>query len=105
MPQPSPSQLEAARKAADRSARTKLMAEIMREREASDGACQSNHLRAAGFTDAEIWVYADDARAILSGRKPAIKLLSSARRQGKTLVAQARKIRTRIHGAQAAHVP
>lgn len=98
MPQPSPSQLEAARKAADRTTRTKLMADVMREREASDGACQSNYLRAAGFTDAEIWSYADDARAILSGRKISVRIPSmAAHKQGRALVAQARKIRARIH--------
>ena len=100
MPQPSPSQLEAARKAPDRQARTNLMADTMREREASDGACQSSHLRAAGFTDAEIWAYADDARAILSGRKPARRAVSPGRKIGKAMAEAANIIRARIHGAQ-----
>jgi hypothetical protein len=102
MPQPSPSQLEAARKASDRKARTKKMADTMRETAIADGACQSNHLRAAGFTDAEIWAYADDARAILSGRKPARSAVTSARKQAKALVEAARVIRARIHGAREA---
>ncbi|WP_404291492.1 hypothetical protein ACD578_05255 [Microvirga sp. RSM25] len=77
------------------------MAQVMREREAADGACQSNHLRAAGFTEAEIWAYADDARALLSGRKlPARIPPSAARRESTILIAQARKIRGRIHAAQ-----
>jgi len=100
MAQPSPSKLEAARSASDRAARTKLMADVMREREAADGACQSNHLRAAGFTEAEIWAYADDARALLSGRKPLRRAVPPAQSVGNALVAQARKIRARIHSAQ-----
>jgi hypothetical protein len=77
------------------------MAQVMREREAADGACQSHHLRAAGFTDAEIWTYADDARAILSGRKlPTCVPPSATRRESDSLIAQARRIRGRIHAAQ-----
>ena len=88
----SPSQLAAARKAEDRAARTRKMAETMRERAASDGGCDMHHLRAAGFTTAEIFAYADDARAILSNR-PRAPIMSKGRREGLELVKLAQRIR------------
>jgi hypothetical protein len=86
-----PSQLQAARTAPDRASRTSRMAEVMREHEAADGACQMQHLRAAGFTDGEIAAYADGARAILSDR-PRPKL-SQGQRDGLALVKIAQRIR------------
>lgn len=59
-------QLEAALKNPERPSRTEAMAEIMREREASAGACTHLDLHAAGFTGAEILAYADQARALLA---------------------------------------
>lgn len=92
----SPSQLVAARKVADRAARTRKMAETMRERAAATGACQTQDLRAAGFTEAEIRAYADDARAILSDRPDAGRAaVAPGRKEGAALVKEAQRIRRR----------
>jgi hypothetical protein len=40
----------------------RLMAQVMVDRSAADGACTEQHLGAAGFTAAEITLYADRAR-------------------------------------------
>lgn len=90
----SPSKLSEARTAPDRRQRTQRMAETMREFAAIDGSCDRHHLRAEGFTEAEIVIYADDARAILSDRPNAGRLtLSKGRREGEALVRVARRIR------------
>ncbi|MBB4042049.1 hypothetical protein GGR34_003734 [Microvirga flocculans] len=90
----SPSALSAARTAPDRRERIRLMAETMRERAATDGACDRNALRAEGFTEAEIVSYADDARALLSDRQHALRVrLSPGKREGLALVKLARRIR------------
>ena len=89
-----PSKIAAARDAVDRSIRTERMAQVMRDREAGDGACTFAHLTAAGFTEAEIEAYRDDARALLSGR-PVPITLPAGRVEGLTLVAQARSLRAR----------
>jgi len=79
------------------------MARTMRRREADFGACTREHLFADGFTMAEIIAYADDARAILSGRRPApvSPVARKARREGKRLVAKAKAVRARQTGAEA----
>jgi hypothetical protein len=93
----SPSQMDAARKVPDRSARIQAMVEVMRDCAAAHGACQTSHLRAAGFTEAEIYTYADDARAILSGRPNAGRaILSRGRKDGLALVREAQRIRRRL---------
>jgi hypothetical protein len=80
--------------APDRRQRIERMAETMRERAAVDGGCDRNHLRAEGFTEAEIVTYADDARAILSDRPQANRpALSPGKREGLALVKLARRIR------------
>jgi hypothetical protein len=90
--------MEAARKVPDRMARIRTMAEVMRECAAAHGACETQHLRAAGFTQAEIYAYADDARAILSGRpKAACFVISPARKEGLALVREAQRIRRRVN--------
>ena len=63
----SPSQVAAAKAAANRDARTRLMAETMVRHEASDGACTFAQLAAAGFAEAEIEAYRDDARRLIAG--------------------------------------
>lgn len=91
-----PSQLHAARIAPDRATRTRLMAETMRHHEAGpEGACTFAHLMAAGFTPAEVETYRDDARALLSGRRPIVLAKPPGRAEGRALVRQAQAIRQR----------
>lgn len=96
--------LHSARRAADRWARVRLMAEVMRDNaDGPDGSCRFGHLCAAGFTEAEIRAYADDARAILSGRPGAgMSGPSPARAEAKRLVSKAKRIRARIRRTAAA---
>lgn len=89
----SPSQITAANKAPDRLERIRLMARTMRDRADADGACTMSHLYAAGFTQAEIEAYRDQARGLLSGRRP---LSSPARMEGERLVRMAKLVRRRI---------
>ncbi|CAO4162677.1 Transcriptional regulator [Methylorubrum populi] len=91
-----PSKIRAAQAAPDRATRIRLMADTMRRHEAGpEGACTFSHLAAAGFTQAEIEAYRDDARAILSDR-PSVRLAAPAgRQQGKALVRAAIAIRRR----------
>jgi hypothetical protein len=99
----SPSRLDAARKVSDRSTRIQTMVDVMRDCAAAHGACQIQHLRAAGFTEAEIYAYADDARAVLSGRPNAARpVLSQGRKDGLALVREAKRIRRRV-AQEAAH--
>lgn len=100
----SPSRLNAARKVSDRMARIQTMAEVMRECAAAHGACETQHLRAAGFTQAEIYAYADDAREILSGRpRAACVAVSPARKEGIALVREAQRIRRRLTQQEMRH--
>lgn len=94
----SPSRIDFARRAPDRWARVRKMAEVMREiAEGPEGACRFGHLYAAGFTDSEIRAYSDDARAILSGRPGAgTTRPRPGRAEGQRLVAKAKRIRRRI---------
>lgn len=89
----SPSRLAAAQAAPDRAQRVRKMAAVMHHHASGDGACTSHHLRAAGFTEAEIRTYADDARALLSGRRAAPP--SPAQQEAARLVRKARAIRRR----------
>lgn len=93
-----PSQLALARAANDRRERTHTMASIMHDRHVADGACKTEHLRAAGFTEAEIRAYSDDARAILSGRAGQ-NAPPAGRVEGKALVRAARRIRKQREAA------
>lgn len=99
--------LHCARRASDRWARIRLMAEVMRDNaDGPDGSCRFGHLCAAGFTEAEIRVYADEARAILSGRPGAgMSVPSPARAEAKRLVSKAKRIRARIRRAQSPSHP
>lgn len=94
-----PSKIDAARTAPDRRARIATMASIMRDTADTHGSCDRPHLRAAGFTEAEIEAYADDAREILSDRK-GTKVLTPTRAEGRRLVARARAIRARAAGTE-----
>lgn len=98
-----PSQIAAARAAPDRWQRVAAMAEIMRDGAAGQGACTMGALRAAGFTEGEIFANADEARAVLSGRPGAGKPQPApARAEGERLAAEARRIRRRIDKRRAA---
>lgn len=101
---PKPSHVEAARTVSDRIARVRAMADTMHDSAAAHGACERQHLRAAGFTEAEITAYADDARAILSGRPHAGRaVVPAGRREGLALVKLARHIRRCQQRKEAAH--
>lgn len=88
-----PSQIAAAKAAPDRDHRIRRMATVMRESAAAHDACTTTHLRAAGFTEGEIYAYADDARALLSGRRTAPP--SPAQKEAARLIRKARAIRRR----------
>lgn len=86
-----------AHQAPDRWERVQDMADVMRDMEAADGACRTEHLRARGFTIHEIFAYSDDARAILSGRLDAgARAAAPGRAEGERLVKRARQVRRRI---------
>ncbi len=69
---PTQSQIRAAQVATNRHARVRLMAEVMEARESAHGACTYADLCAAGFSEAEIEAYRDDARgrSLGSPRRP-----------------------------------
>lgn len=92
---PSPSQVRAAQAAENRITRVLLMAEVMQRHAASDGACTYAHLTAAGFAEAEIEAYRDDARRLIAGLDHVPEILPPGRVEGRMLVAQAQAIRTR----------
>lgn len=94
-----PSLLQAARTAPDRAARTRLMAETMQHHQSGpEGACTFGHLMAAGFTPAEVEIYRDDARALLSGRRLIVLAKPPGRAEGRALVRQAQAIRKHAGG-------
>lgn len=66
---------------AEASATVDLMADVMRERVAQDGACTVDHLSAAGFTAAEIAEYADIARG--RAARAMVRSAQPARRAGR----------------------
>lgn len=92
---PSPSQVRAAHAATNRADRIRLMAEIMRNQESAHGACTYADLCAAGFSEAEIDAYRDDARREIAGLAPSAATLPAGRIEGHQLVAEARAIRAR----------
>lgn len=92
---PSPSQVRAAKTAENRIARVLKMAEVMQRQEASHGACTYADLCAAGFAEAEIEAYRDDARRLIGGLDHVPEILPPGRVEGKILVAQAQAIRAR----------
>lgn len=92
---PTPSQIRAARAAENRAARVRLMAEVMQRQEASHGACTYADLCAAGFAEAEIEAYRDDARRLIGGLDHVPELLPPGRVEGRILVVQAQAIRAR----------
>lgn len=96
-----PSKVAAALQSPDRTVRTQVMADIMRRHEASDGACTFVHLAAAGFSEAEIEAYRDDARGLASGRVEPVLTVPAGRIEGVALVREARAIRARQAEARA----
>src|SRR4051794_37120659 len=83
----------------DRRARVERMAEVMREMEAAHGACTIPHLSAKGFSIAEQFALAEEARAIVEGREhvlaDVLSLESPGKAEGAALVIEARKIKRR----------
>lgn len=101
----SPSQVRAAQAAENRITRVLLMAEVMQRQEASAGACTYADLCAAGFAEAEIEAYRDDARRLITGLDLVPEILPPGRVEGKILVAQAQALRARREsGCQAAAI-
>ena len=93
----SPSLVRAARMAPDRERRVKLMADTMRRHaHGPEGACTFRHLTAAGFTEAEIEAYRDEARGILSNRPRIVLAPPPGRMEGHQLVKAARAVRRRL---------
>ncbi|KQQ39085.1 hypothetical protein ASF58_23375 [Methylobacterium sp. Leaf125] len=92
-----PSLLLAARKAKDARERILYMAETMRDlAHGSTGACTFGDLCAAGFTEAEIHAYRDDARVAIAGRPSPLRTIPIGRLKGIAMVKTARAIRRRI---------
>ena len=91
----SPQEIAEARRAPDRLARTRRLAEVMQER-AAFGSCTLAQLGAAGFTSAEVFAYIDDARAILADRPGAGEIrVNPDRAEGLALAAKAADIAAR----------
>ena len=64
--------------------------------------CTDAHLRAAGFTDAEIEVYHPEAVVVLHGRPSPLRTIPIGRLKANTMVRTAHAIRRRIgEGANA----
>ena len=95
-----PSLLLAARHAPDRRERILAMARVMRDLEYAP--CTDAHLRAAGFTDAEIEVYQPDAVGVLSGRPSPLRTIPTGRIAANALVRKAQGIKHRISQGAAA---
>ncbi|WP_375408556.1 hypothetical protein [uncultured Methylobacterium sp.] len=94
-----PSLIHAARRAPDRRERILLMAEAMRyHAHGPEGACTFGHLCAAGFTEAEIHTYRDDARAVLVGKPSPLRTTPPGRVMAQGMAKKARSIRQRIEG-------
>lgn len=98
---PSPSQIRAANAEPGRADRVRTMAEVMARQEAAHGACTFADLCAAGYSEAEIEAYRDDARREIAGLTAAADILPPGRIEGRILVAQARALRARRAGASA----
>lgn len=90
------SELQAARRAPDRAARIRALAELMREHGCGPGEGLTEAVaRAAGFTRAEIEVYRDPACALLGGAGPVALTPPRERATGSTLVREAQASRSR----------
>lgn len=95
-----PSKIRAAQSAPDRLRRVALMVKTMQDREAANGCCTFQDLGAAGFSEAEVVAYRDEAREQLSNRN-AVDIWPPGRRQGHKLVRLAQAIRDRVDRDQA----
>ena len=92
----SPSLIAAARSSADRHERIIRMAHLMRHhREGPEGACTALHLYQAGYTEAEVVAYRDDARACLLGKPSLLRNTPPYRLKGQLLAMEARRIQAR----------
>ena len=92
---PSPSQVRAAQVATNRADRVRMMAGVMQHQESAHGACTYADLCAAGFAEAEIEAYRDDARREIAGLAPTAATLPIGRIEGHQLVAEAKAIRAK----------
>ena len=93
---PSPSLITAAKRAPDARVQILRMAELMRHHKEGIGeSCTALHLYQAGFTEAEVIAYRDDARAALRGKPSANRWTPPDRLKGMLLVKKAREIQER----------
>ena len=92
-----PSLLLAARMAPDRRERILAMAGVMRDRlhGLTDG-CTVDDLCAAGFTEAEVYAYRDDAIGALGGRPSPLRTIPIGRIKANAMVRRAQAIGARI---------
>lgn len=98
---PSPSLVAAARHAPDARVRITRMAHVMRHQmEGVEECCTFVHLVQAGFTEAEIHAYRDDARAYILGKPSANRWTPPDRLHGNLLAIKAREIRRRVSGGR-----
>ena len=98
---PSPSLISAAQHAPDARARIARMAHVMRHQmEGVEECCTFVHLVQAGFTEAEIHAYRDDARAYILGKPSANRWTPPNRLAGSLLAIEAHKIRRRVNGTR-----
>lgn len=95
-----PSLLLAARKAPDARERIIAMARVMRDLEYAP--CTDAHLRAAGFTDAEIEVYQPEAVGVIAGRPTSLRTVPAGRIAANAMVRRAQGIKHRISRGVAA---
>ena len=93
---PSPSLITAAKRAPDARVLILRMAELMRHHnEGISEGCTFVHLLQAGFTEAEIHAYRDDARAALRGKPSSLRWTPPDRLKGMLMVKKAREIQER----------
>jgi hypothetical protein len=95
-----PSLLLAARHAPDARDRIIAMARVMRDLEYAP--CTDAHLRAAGFTPAEIEVYQPEAVGVIAGRPTSLRTVPAGRIAANAMVRRAQAIKHRISRGVAA---
>ena len=97
---PSPSLIAAARRDPDARAQISRMAQVMRHhQEGVEGCCTFLHLLQAGYTEAEIHAWRDDARAYIRGKPSANRWTSPYRIEAAEFAIEARKIQRRVNRA------
>lgn len=96
-----PSLILAARRAPDARERIIAMARVMRDLEYAP--CTDAHLRAAGFTPAEIEVYQPEAVGVIAGRPTSLRTTPTGRLAANAMVRRANAIRQRSSMGEVRH--